>query len=49
MLLDSLEEYKDLIMQETLALTIGKELTDNMFSKSIEIYGKSATVYLVKQ
>jgi isoleucyl-tRNA synthetase len=46
---DSLTEYKNLIMQETLALTMGNEKTGVMFSRSVEIYGKLTTINLAKQ
>jgi isoleucyl-tRNA synthetase len=49
MIKDSIEEYKDLIMQETLTLTLEGERAESMFSKTIEIHGKLMTINLEKE
>ena len=35
-------------MQETLATTIGENITDDMFNKSVKIYDEIVTIYLAK-
>ncbi|HUD07651.1 MAG TPA: isoleucine--tRNA ligase [Candidatus Saccharimonadales bacterium] len=49
MLKDSINEYKSIIMQETLAMTIGDNITGEMYSKSLEINGENITIKMVKQ
>jgi isoleucyl-tRNA synthetase len=46
---DSISEYKDMIMREALAMTIGEKITDSMYGKLVEIQNKQINIYLAKQ
>jgi isoleucyl-tRNA synthetase len=47
-IMDSLAEYRDLIMQETLAATISNKKSDEMFSKSVEINSSNVNINITK-